>query len=74
MKRQIVTVTQDILKGGSKMLDIFIFVCSLKCSWIKRLTPNYKTWVKIFIAINSSDSKWNTTFWRQFYHKDDKTK
>ena len=41
-KRQI--VTQVALKGGLKMLDIYNFVCSLKCSWIKRLILNYKPW------------------------------
>ena len=37
------------------MLDIYNFVWSLKCSWIKRLTLNYKPWMDIFIAMNSSD-------------------
>ena len=41
-KRQI--VTQVTLKGGLKMLDMYNFVCSLKCSWIKRLILNYKPW------------------------------
>ena len=45
VKRQI--VTQDILKGGLKILDIYDFVCSLKCSWIKRLTLYYKYWMDI---------------------------
>ena len=37
------------------MLDTYNFVCSLKCSWIKTLTLNYKPWMDIFIAMNSSD-------------------
>ena len=52
----------------------------LKCSWIKRLTLNYKPWMDIFIAMNSSDVvskmldfgdsfikkmiKQNNTFWQ----------
>ena len=52
VKRQI--VTQEMLKGGLKMLDTYNFVCSLKCSWIKTLTLHYKPWMDIFIAMNSS--------------------
>ena len=53
MKIQI--VTHEILKGGIKMLNITNFVYSLKCSWIKRLTLNYKPWMDIFIAMKGSD-------------------
>lgn len=53
VKRQI--VTQDYTKGGLRMLDVYNFVSSLKCSWIKRLTLKPKPWMDIFLEINGKD-------------------
>ena len=52
VKRQI--VTQDYLKGGLKMVDIKMFLISLKCTWIKRLTNSHKPWLDIFFEIHGS--------------------
>lgn len=47
VKRQI--VIQDYTKGGLRMLDVYNFVYSLKCSWIKSLTLKPKPKLKEFI-------------------------
>ena len=33
-------LTQNYQNGGLRMLDIYLFINSLKCSWIKRLFEN----------------------------------
>ena len=59
------------------MLDIYNFVCFLKCAWIESQILNYKPWMDIFMAIDSSDdvskildfgdsyiTKQNNIFWQ----------
>lgn len=45
------TVTQIYTAGGLNMVDLKIFLVSLKCSWIKRLVSGGQDWIDIFESI-----------------------
>ena len=42
-------ITQDLLNGGLKMINLQNFIISLKCTWIRRLLKgNNAAWISIF--------------------------
>ena len=47
------TIVQNYEKGGLKMIDIDLFINSIKASWVKRITNNNSTgdWKHIYLSL-----------------------